>query len=66
MGTRDIIRNIAAGFYVRKIVEVGKPLEVAGQQGTLVAITATHAVLEADGKETLLPNGQFFDHVARQ
>ncbi len=66
LGTRDIVRNIAAGFYVRKIVEVGKPLEVAGQQGTLVAITATHTVLESDGKDTLLPNGQFFDHVAKQ
>ncbi len=66
LGTRDIVRNIAAGFYVRKIVEVGKPLDLDGQQGTLVAITATHAVLEAEGKETLLPNSRFFDQVAKQ
>lgn len=66
LGTRDIIRNIAAGFYVRKVLEVGKAVEVDGKRGTLVAITATHTVLEADGRETLLPNGQFFDHVAKQ
>lgn len=66
LGTRDIIRNIAAGFYVRKVLEVGRQVEVDGKRGTLVGITATHTILEADGQETLLPNGQFFDHAAKQ
>jgi hypothetical protein len=44
-GTRDIVRNIAAGFYARKILVIGRSLEIAGQRGTLRAITATHVVL---------------------
>ena len=65
-GTRDIVRNVAAGFYVRKVLTVGKPLELAGQQGTLTAITATHMVLESEGRETTVSNATFLDQVARQ
>jgi Conserved TM helix len=65
-GTRDIVRNITAGFYARKILTVGKPLEVSGQQGVLVAITATHAILRQDGVETAVSNSTFLDHVTRQ
>lgn len=66
LGTRDVIRNIAAGFYARKLVQIGKPLEIKGEQGVLVAVTATHTVLESEGRETLLPNSEFLDQVAKQ
>lgn len=66
LGTRDIVRNIAAGFYVRRVLTVGRPLEVAGQQGVLTAITATHVVLESEGHETTVSNATFLDQVARQ
>jgi hypothetical protein len=65
LGTRDIVRNVAAGFYARKILAVGKPLEVAGQQGVLRAITATHVILEAEGRETAVSNASILDHVAK-
>lgn len=65
-GTRDIVRNITAGFYARKILTVGKQLEVSGQQGVLVAITATHAILQSDGVETAVSNATFLEHVTRQ
>jgi hypothetical protein len=66
LGTRDIVRNLAAGFYVRKVLVVGRPLEVAGQQGVLRAITATHVVLDSDGRETTISNVTLLDQVARQ
>lgn len=31
-GTRDVIRNITAGFYVRKFLHIGNRLEVSGQR----------------------------------
>ena len=37
LGTRDVVRNVAAGFYARKILAVGKPMEIAGQQGVCSA-----------------------------
>jgi hypothetical protein len=66
LGTRDIVRNVAAGFYARKVLEVGKPLQVAGQQGVLHAITATHVILETEGRRTAVSNATFLDQVTRQ
>lgn len=66
LGTREIIRNIAAGFYARKVLTVGKPLEIAGQQGVLRAITATHIVLQSESGETALSNANVLDHVTKQ
>jgi len=66
LGTRDIVRNITAGFYARKVLTLGKPLAVSGEEGVLVAITATHAILRQDGVETVVSNGTFLDHVTKQ
>lgn len=66
LGTRDIVRNVAAGFYVRKILEVGKPLEVGGASGVLKAVTATHLILESDGRETVIANDKVLEQIARQ
>ena len=66
LGTRDIVRNVAAGFYARKILVIGKPLEVAGQQGVLRAITATHVILQSDGRDTTLSNATVLDQIAKQ
>ncbi|QOY90754.1 mechanosensitive ion channel family protein [Paludibaculum fermentans] len=66
LGTRDIIRNITAGFYARKVLTMGKPLEIAGQQGVLRAITATHIVLQSESGETTISNSNILDHVTKQ
>ncbi|MGJ5816113.1 mechanosensitive ion channel family protein [Paludibaculum fermentans] len=66
LGTRDVIRNITAGFYARKVLTMGKPLEIAGQQGVLRAITATHIVLQSDNGETTISNANILDHVTKQ
>ena len=66
LGTRDIVRNVAAGFYARKVLEVGKPLALAGQQGILKAITPTHLVIEAEGREIAVSNGTFIDQASVQ
>lgn len=66
LGTRDIIRNMVAGFYARKVLQVGKPIEIAGQHGVLAAITATHVVLQSETEETTIANAAILDHVTRQ
>ena len=35
LGTREIVRNIVAGFYTRKFLAVGQNLEIAGRQRDL-------------------------------
>jgi small-conductance mechanosensitive channel len=66
LGTRDIIRNIVAGFYLRKFLNFGKDLEVSGQHGVLRAVTATHTILEFDGSEISVSNSTFLDQTSKQ
>jgi hypothetical protein len=66
LGTRDIVRNLVAGFYARKFLEVGKNLEIAGQRGVLRAVTATHTILESEGQDVSVSNATFLDQVSRQ
>jgi small-conductance mechanosensitive channel len=66
LGTRDVVRNITAGFYLRKHLLIGKTLEIAGQKGVLKGITATHTILEADSGEISVANATFLDQVAKQ
>jgi small-conductance mechanosensitive channel len=66
LGARDITRNILAGFYARKILQVGKKLQIGDQEGTLRAITATHTVLQRDDQSVNVSNTTFLDRVTRQ
>jgi hypothetical protein len=66
LGTRDIVRNIAAGFYARRVLDVGREVTVAGESGVLSAITPTHLILESAAGETVIANGQVLDGVVKQ
>lgn len=66
LGARDIVRNIVTGFYARKVLVIGKSLDVAGQSGMLTAITATHAVLNSDGRDILIANSNFLEQTSKQ
>src|ERR1700722_754685 len=66
MRTREIVRNIVTGFYVRKVLVVGRPVDVAGQSGILTAVTATHAILESGGQDIIIANATFLDQTTKQ
>ena len=66
LGTREIVRNIVTGFYVRKLLVIGKSVDVAGQSGVLTAITATHAILESDGRDIIIANFNFMEQTSKQ
>jgi small-conductance mechanosensitive channel len=66
LGTWNVVRNIAIGFYVRKFLAVGKSLEIAGQRGILTSITATHTILNSEGQEISFANSTFLDQTSRQ
>ncbi|MBM3770315.1 MAG: hypothetical protein FJW27_03335 [Acidimicrobiia bacterium] len=46
LGTRDITRNILAGFYARKLFQPGDPVEILGHRGVIKGITATQTLIE--------------------
>ena len=65
-GTREIVRNIVAGFYTRKFLAVGQSLEIAGNNGILTAITATHTILNHEGQDIMVANATFLDQTSKQ
>jgi hypothetical protein len=66
LGTREVIRNIVTGFYTRKLLAVGNSLTIAGQSGTLTAITPTHAVLNSGVHQILVANATFLEQTSIQ
>ncbi len=66
IGTRDVTRNLMAGFYARRLFHVGDELEVDGVRGTLVSITPTQILLEVDGRTVSIPNRRVLEETVRQ
>jgi small-conductance mechanosensitive channel len=61
LGTRDVIRNITAGFYTRKFLRIGERLEISGKEGMLMAINATHTILQSGEREVSVANAAFLE-----
>ena len=66
LGTKDVTRNIVAGFYARKIFRAGESLEVRGVRGTLRSITPTQTIIEGEGGIVAVGNSVFLDEVVKQ
>ena len=66
LGSRDITRNLVAGYYARKIFRPGEPIEIEGRRGTLAGISPVHALIEEDGQLTTIPNTVFLEQAVRQ
>jgi small-conductance mechanosensitive channel len=65
LGTRDITRNLLAGFYARKVLSPGDTIEVRGHRGTLKAITATQTLIEQESGVVVVANSTFLDDTIR-
>lgn len=66
LGTRDITRNIMAGFYARKLFQSGENIEIGGESGKLIAITPINTLIEREEKVISIPNRAFLDTVVKQ
>lgn len=66
LGTRDITRNILAGFYARKVFTPGDPIEIRGERGVLKGITATMTLIEQESGVVTVANTAFLDEAVRQ
>jgi hypothetical protein len=63
LGSRDISRNILAGMYVRKILQVGDEIEVEGKKGRVEAITSTQTILRDGERSYMVSNTAFLDSI---
>ncbi len=66
LGTRDVTRNVVAGFYARKIFREGDEVEVRGVRGVLKAITPLQTLVEGKEGTITVANGVFLDETIRQ
>lgn len=66
LGSRDVMRNILAGFYARKTFQMGEPLEIGEARGRLTAITPTQTILEDGDQIVAVANSAFLEQVVRQ
>jgi len=64
LGSRDITRNVLAGYYVRRAFPVGTEIEIHGHRGVVEAITPTQTLLREEGGTVVLPNAVFLDSTA--
>jgi hypothetical protein len=49
------------------MLEIGKPLEISGRSGILDAVTATHVVLNSEGRDTIMvANSTFLEQPSKQ
>ncbi len=65
LGSRDITRNLLAGFYARKIFTAGDPVEIRGERGVLKAITPTQTIIEQTSGVVVVANTAFLDETIR-
>jgi small-conductance mechanosensitive channel len=63
LGSRDITRNIMAGFYARKVFRAGDSVTIGETDGILKGITAMQTLIETPTGMTSVPNTVFLDGV---
>ncbi len=66
LGSREVTRNILAGFYARKFLKIGEQVEIKGERGTVTAVTSTHTLIESEDKTISISNGTFLEEISRQ
>ena len=65
LGTRDITRNVLAGFYARKLFRPGDSVEIRGYRGIIKGITATQTLIEQEQGLVMFANTVFLDETVR-
>ena len=66
LGSRDVTRNILAGFYARKTFAIGQEMEIRGERGELKSITPTQTLLQQGDRVVAVANSVYLEEVVKQ
>lgn len=66
LGSRDVVRSILAGHYLRQTLTSGAAMEVAGARGVLEQIGPISATFRGDGETWTVPNARLMDEIIKQ
>lgn len=57
--SRDILANILAGFYGKRLFEVGQEVEVKGIRGEIIDISSIAITLQTENEKVVIPSQKF-------
>lgn len=63
LGSREVVRSILAGHYLRQSLPAGDVVEVVGQQGVVEQIGPISTTFRGDGRSWSVPNARLMDEV---
>lgn len=65
LGSRDITRNVLAGFYVRKLFDEGEDIQIDDVKGTLLAVTPVKTMIQLEDEVVAISNDAFLKSAVR-
>ncbi|WBM75957.1 mechanosensitive ion channel family protein [Saprospira grandis] len=57
--SRDVLANILAGFYGKRLFEVGQEVEVKGIRGQIIDISSIAITLQTENEKVVIPSQKF-------
>jgi hypothetical protein len=61
LGSKSVVANMIAGYYVQKMVKVGDNINVGGVKGRIKELTSINMLVEANGETVLVPYTKILD-----
>jgi len=62
LGSRSIMSNVLARYYIAQLFHVGDKVSLAGQKGTIIKVTPVSVVIQTDDEEKLyIPNERIIE-----
>jgi hypothetical protein len=66
LGSRDVVRAILAGHYVRQSLPEGQPVEIDGQRGILERVGPTDTLFRGENFSWSVPNAQLLETIVKR
>lgn len=57
--SRDVLANILAGFYGKRLFEVGQEVEIKGIRGQIIDISSIAITLQTENEKVVIPSQKF-------
>lgn len=65
LGSRTLVSNILAGFYVKRLFAAGSHVEIEGHRGVVSGVSTTSVVIDAEDHQVVLANQTLLSGVAQ-